>query len=383
MYNPLSNNEGSALLISLSLMLMLSLIAIAAVQKSNTDIDLAFNNIHSEKAFYIADAGAKRAYMEIVNDPTWRAGYSDIQFGGGTYTVAITDSSTNAALCDTILITATGENFNSMSTIEITVAPGIINPFKYALFADDDVDIRNSMRTDSYNSDSGSYLATHLDSLGDVGSNGTIGVKNGAYIGGDVATSLAGGATVNPGATVTGTVSNDAPEQTLEPISAGEFNDAQSSNAAPAGLIGSYSLSGDDLISSGNLVLEGGTYYFTSIILKNSATLSIMPGEKVTIYVEGDIELKNSGGINTSGAPSDLIFYTSGDIVLKNSSDLHGVFYSPEGSADLRNSADFYGSIVANDIVAHNSANYHYDRNLGNITREGSGDIELIAWREM
>ena len=72
-----------------------------------------------------------------------------------------------------------------------------------------------------------------------------------------------------------------------------------------------------------------------------------------------------------------------GDFILKNSGTIKATLYNPDGSADLRNSGDFFGAIVANDIIAHNSANFHYDRHLASISMSGSGDMSIVAWREL
>ncbi|RKX24820.1 MAG: hypothetical protein DRP46_12765 [Candidatus Zixiibacteriota bacterium] len=382
----LKNEKGSALLISLMLMGMLTLLAIMAVRSSNTDIDLAFNQINSDKSFYIAEAGAKRSIAKLNDDPTWTTGFSNISFNGGTYTVQITDSSINAALDDTIIITSSGWTMDAQSTIEMTVVPIINNPFRYALFADDDVELKNSMMTDSYNSDSGSYASTRDTLYGDVGSNGTITLKNGASVGGDVTTSSdSTSLDINAGAIVTGDVRSDAPEETVDPIPQTEFDLAALNNDNLTGISdpSAYNSSTDAFETNGTVTLSDGTYYFSSFILKNSAELIIAPGADVTIYVTGDIEIKNSGGVNIGGNPADLMFFSQGDIVLKNSGDLYGTFYSPDGDADLRNSADFYGSIVANTIIVHNSANFHYDRNLEKITIGGIIGYEAVAWREL
>ena len=103
----------------------------------------------------------------------------------------------------------------------------------------------------------------------------------------------------------------------------------------------------------------------------------------MTIYVTGDIELKNSSEVNDGGVPGDLQFYSQGDIVLKNSGDIYATFYSPDGFGDLRNSGDFYGSIVAQDILVHNSAGFHYDRQLQDIIRTGDGTLVVVAWRKL
>ncbi|MDH4156492.1 MAG: hypothetical protein OEW00_04360 [candidate division Zixibacteria bacterium] len=386
MFNKLKDNSGAALLIALSVLAMLTLVAIMSVDRAATDIDLSYNQLHEEQAFYMAEAGANRAVAELNSDLTWTAGFAGEGLGNGTYSVLVTDSFTVPTLVDTIILTATGTALEARAQVEYTVVPEVVYPFSHALFARDAVDIRNSMITDSYNSDSGSYAATHDTTGGSIGSNGIITVYNGAYIGGDVATSLDTGLFIDPGATVTGTISNDAPETELDLIPDSEYDSARINNTAPAGLSGSYtynSTTGDLTVSSGNLELADGIYYFSSFILKNSASMTLAPGAKVTIYVTGNVEIKNSGGVNVGGVPSDLMFYSQGDIVLKNSGDCYGVFYTPNGSADLRNTADFFGAIVAADMIGHNSSKFHYDRNLADRYERRTGKVELVAWREL
>jgi len=38
---------------------------------------------------------------------------------------------------------------------------------------------------------------------------------------------------------------------------------------------------------------------------------------------------------------------------------------------------------VANDIIAHNSANFHYDRSLAEIQRKGEDNFDIVAWCEL
>jgi len=386
MLTKLCNDKGSALIISLLLMGMLTLLAVMAVRSSNTDMDLAFNQINCDKTFYIAEAGGRAAFAELNNDPSWRTGYNNISFNGGSYIVQITDSATNAALADTVIITSTGWITDAQAAVEMTLVPGIVHPFKYAMFADDDIELKNGMSTDSYNSDSGSYAATRDTLYGDVGSNDDITMHNGSYVGGDVTTSSdSSSLSINGGATVTGDIRSDAPEETLDPIPQSEFDWAAANNDNLSGISdpSAFNSSTGAFETKKTVTLSDGVYYFSSVILKNSAELKVAPGADVTIYVTGDIEIKNSGDVNGGGDPGSLIFYSQGDIVLKNSGEIYGVFYSPDGDADLRNSADFYGSVIANTIVVHNSAAFHYDRNLASITMSGSGSYNLVAWREL
>jgi hypothetical protein len=379
------NSRGSALLVALALMLLVAFVAIISVEEASTDIELSYNQIHEEQAFYVAESGAIRAFALLNTDSSWRDGFTDEPFGEGVFTVALRDSSDEAGLDDTVIIRSQAFVNGGRSTVEFTLIPDLVNLFGYAMFADHFLDIKNSFVTDSYNSDSGKYAATRLDEGGDVGSNGTISINLGAQIGGDVATSLSGGAVVHPGATVTGTVSDTSPEIDLPSIPDEEFAWAESVSEAKTGLSGActYKSGTKELDATGPFTLESGVYYFSSISLRNSASLKLAPGAEVTIYVTGDININNSAEINVGGDCSDLVFYSRGDLYLKNSGNIRAVFYNPDGTADLRNTGEFYGSIVANDIIAHNSANFHYDRSLSEIQRKGKDNFDLVAWCEL
>ena len=381
----LNNQRGGALIISLSLLGMLTLICIMAVNTAQTDTEIAYNKINTEKSFYIAEAGAKSALAELNIDPDWEEGYSDYTFSGGAFTVSIEDSTSDVSLADSVIVTSTGSYYGANSTVELTLVPDFISPFARGLFGDNMVDIRNSLETDSYNSDSGDYISTRDTLWGDVGSNGTVDVYNGAIINGSVVTSLEGGLDINAGATITGDTTDNIPPQELPAVPQSEYDSVAVINDNLTGISGtfSYNSSTDAFSSTGNVELSEGTYYFSSFTLLNSASLTIPAGDKVVIYVTGDIELKNSSEVNPGGTPADLTFYSQGDLVLKNSGEISATFYSPDGKADLRNSGEFYGAIVAEDIICHNSSKFHYDRSLSNIRRQLSDDFVIVAWREL
>jgi len=384
-FSVIKNERGSALLIALTLLGLVFMLGAMAIENSQTECTLSFNKIHADNAFYVAQAGGRHAFTELLADSSWTAGFRAQGFGEGEYSVVIVDSTSDSALIDTIIIRSTGVCDGARSTIEMWVVPSVVNPFEHAMFGKSLVDIRNSFVTDSYNSDSGTYADTRLVEGGDVGSNGDVIVANGAFIGGDVASSLLGGTDVNAGATVTGTVTDTAPEQEIPDIPQSEFDWAATVNDAGTGITpaSDYDPVSGVLLSSGTVTLTSGVYYFSDITLKNSASLQLAPGAEVTIYVTGDIELKNSSEMNATGDASDLIIYSQGDFILKNSGDIAAVFYSTTGTADLRNSGEFSGAIVADVIIAHNSANFHYDRTLGDIERDGEETVEMVAVREI
>ena len=188
---------------------------------------------------------------------------------------------------------------------------------------------------------------------------------------------------VNP-TDVLGDTTSTAPEQFVPDIPASEFTWAEGVSIASTGISGSYTYNSTTkaFSSTGSVQLTGGVYYFSSITLMNSASLTVAPGAEVVIYVEGDVEMKNAAEVNIGGQPTSLMIYSNGDFVLKNSGDIYATFYSSTGEADLRNSGEFYGSVVAEDIIAHNSSKFHYDRNLSDYEKGKTGRIVVVGWKE-
>ena len=136
MKHRMKSNRGSALLITLCLMGILTLVGIWAVNTSTTDIELSFNNTNADRAFYVAEAGAKRAFVEINDDNDWRNGYANISFGPGSYSVAVIDSTVDSALVDTVILRATGNALEAEGSVEIWTAPVYLHPFAHGLFGD-------------------------------------------------------------------------------------------------------------------------------------------------------------------------------------------------------------------------------------------------------
>ncbi len=381
----IADEKGVALLITLAIMSMLTAITMFSLDRSTTEADMSFNQMHDEQAFYVAEAGLKYGFVQLNANADWRDGVSDFPIGEGEFTVSLVDSTTDPALGDTIILSSIGWVGTAVAHVQLAVVPGVFNPFAFAMFGDDRVDIRSKMKTDSYNSDSGSYAATRDTLWGNLGSNNIIDINNNAEIGGDVLNSNAGGNYIHVGATVYGIVTDIASEQSVPLIAQTEFDWAETNNSNDTGISGSYTYNpiSHTFQTTGSVELISGVYYFSSMILKNSASLTLAPGANVILYVTGDIEMKNSAEMNPGGKPSNFIIYSQADFVLKNSGNIGAVFYNPAGSADLRNSGGYFGAIVANSIISHNSAFFHYDRSLADFELSGGADFEKAGWQEV
>lgn len=388
MCNKLVQKKGSTLLIVMALVALLTLIATMAADRATLDVELSYNQLNSEKAFYAADAGIKHAVVVLNDSVNWRTGFVNMSIGGALYSVAVVDSATIPALIDTVILRSTAAAFDAVANVEAKVIPAYDRPFQYAAFGDDSLIMKNTACTDSFNSDSGSYASTQLNEGGDIGSNGIIDLSNTTDVYGDASTATDGGITLDGSAVITGDTTSTAPAQDMTIIPDSDFSWAQSNSMAPSGFSGNflydpttYSLALNNTYDT--LVLSSGVYYFSSISLSQDASLQIAPGAEVTIYMTGNLALGQNASVNPYGSTSSLQIYSTGtELNLGQHTEFHGAFWGPNTAISIEQNTDVYGSMIGESIFLANSACVHYDRSLSKITTSTVKGMEIIAWRE-
>ena len=384
----IASQKGTAILIVMALIAMLTSVAIMSVNRSTTDIDLSFNALHEDKAFYVAEAGMQRALAELNRDNAWRAGFYKQVLDGGYYNISMVDSLTDSTLSDTVLMTAKGYYDQSITNLEVWITPVYIYPFKYAMFGEAGIEMRQFACTDSYNSDSGSYAATADTVEGHLGSNGPIIVMHDATIGGDVTTATDGALSIADTGNIYGDTSSTADSVTLDTIPDSEFDWAESVSNAPGGLSGSsynYNPGQKSLQvnAGGDVELTDGVYFFSRIQLNGGSKLTIAPGASVTIYITGNLILTDSSTMNDGGSPTDMIIYSKGlEFSMFEGSQFYGAFYGPNTTFKARQNSSLYGSVVASSATLHQYACMHYDRELSKIKKGTTGEMNVVAWRQ-
>jgi len=375
------NDTGSAIIGALFILLMMGLIGVAAIQTSESDMNIADNYKSELRSFYTAEAGAELTFAVLRDSLFWRDGFTEQEFKGGHYTTVISDSLTDSLLADTILIRSTGMRSDAISIVEVKLAPTA--PFRWAAFADDYFKLCGGTSTDSYDSDAGSYAMTHLDEQGDVGSNGHIKLCGSADIEGDVSTSSPGDLEVNGGADFHDSTSV-APPINLRLITQSQLDYALANTRAPGGLSGQFSYnngSHDLRVNPGKtMTLASGVYYFGDIDLKG--TVELDPGASVQIYVVGDVSLNAQADINTLGAPRDfMIFSVGSSFTINGGAEVHATLYAPTTEFKLTGGADLYGAFLTKEAQDAGGSSFHYDRSLKDLKLPGT--IQKVAWQEL
>ena len=83
------NNRGIALLISLIVMMILFIFGTAYLSSMISETGIARNQENSEKAFFIAESGIKRALRLLVEDNSWRTNSLIENMTNGFYDVIV------------------------------------------------------------------------------------------------------------------------------------------------------------------------------------------------------------------------------------------------------------------------------------------------------
>jgi hypothetical protein len=395
------SERGSALIITLGVILMLSLVSITMVDTAQQDMNVSFNQVNTEQALYVAEAGAKRALKEIENDTTWRVGFADIDFDQGTYWVAVIDSAANAALADTLILRSVGRVNEANAQIEAWLAPARApGRFQWGTFARDKLVMLKGSWIDSYDSDLGDYASQavngpdafgrmHAFEHGHMRSNGGIKFSSGSGAYGDVTTSLAAGLNIADGFATGDTTSTDT-AITLDPIDPADIAWAQSNNDAPTNLsfIGSatYDVATKELLGSNGatVTFTSGVYYFSKVVLTSGCNLEIAPGAQVVIYVTGDWSTQASSMVNPDGLPANVQIYSTGTkFEISGASGFWAAVYAPDAKIHISDTGHVYGSYIGREFDNSGGSLLHYDEALTRRLGGAIGKYRVMAWRQL
>ncbi len=224
MIQSISNQKGSALLVTLSILVLLSFLGIASVMTSNTDMDISGNEKRSTQAFYVAEAGVERTVNDyiatnfydenvapMVDLFSWLDNlldstiYDSVQLGNNCeYTVKITGISNPGPQepfidCRDIAVQSignyenSGENAVINATVRVGIAPSGVFDYSYFMnhfgwwagFPSGDAVSNGNMRANGHFDVLSGYLTSNGNPAynpftGDMSSSG--GVYAGGYV---------------------------------------------------------------------------------------------------------------------------------------------------------------------------------------------------------
>ena len=273
----------------------------------------------------------------------------------------------------------------------VSAALRLKGPFEYAIFANSFIDLKSSASIDWYNYDDD-------DRDMQIGTNSvvpaSVTLQMSASVNGDVVVGPGGTPDVvidrSPGSHIAGQTYASIETYEMYPVTVPEYLQNLPSQGTINNNITITSSAKYDEIKLGTnkkITIDGDvTLYITGdTLLSNSAELLIVdpgtnPDASLTLYLGGNVEVKNSGAINNlTQDAKKLKIYGLNDcqsIILKNGSDFYGAIYAPNADMTMMNSGDAYGSIVTDSFEQKNSADFYYDADL----RDVSFNDELIRF---
>lgn len=328
------------------------------------------------------------------------------------------------------LIRSQGSVGGSQAQVEVTTTIERLGnaAFSYAAFGSSDacgaVSFKNGAQTDSYNSNAGTYSATHQDLNGDIGTNGNISIDSMAFVHGNGSSPFSTSGDCSSGSK-TG-MSGDGflgfniagmltgPSVTV-PTPAAPSSDPPTTTQQTTGDCGSPSISGCSVLSGtknlafatgnyGNLTIDNGTTVHLSAGVYNINSLTITGGSRVVIdsgpvifniagkdITDGTTPVFTLNGgseiYNAAGHPSNaqIVYAKSQPISLAGGASTYGVVYAPKAPLTISGGAAWYGSLIANTITNGTDLSggtfIHYDRALAaNLISMGDYHITSFSW---
>ncbi|MCK5175956.1 MAG: hypothetical protein KAR47_21355 [Planctomycetes bacterium] len=119
-----SMKKGSVILLAVFAIALLSTLVVGILQMNTEEIQLMQNQVNAAQSLAIAEAGVNDAFAELRQDSSWTTGFASKVFGGGSYSVAVSNSLPNL----TVESTATSaQGFVSRVAADITV--GTTSPY--------------------------------------------------------------------------------------------------------------------------------------------------------------------------------------------------------------------------------------------------------------
>ncbi len=405
MSEPRQGEKGSAFIVALVAVIALSGSSAALLSITlyrNREATMSHNKL---VVLYIAEAGISASIAEIGADEGRGIDYDsdglgDVSdnFADGDYSVSAVDDGN-----DTWTLTSVGNYKDETRRIEVVIAFQTDSPFTKAAFGGTSLDVSGVTLLDSYNSGAGSYESqatnvdpntgtTYANGDGSVGSNGDITVSGSAEVYGDATPGPDGSTTISNNGYVSGST---APASATIPLDPYTYTPVGSS----LGLLNSTTF------------LSSGTYRYSEINMAASEILTLgeNPGDEVTIYIDGKINMTGSaeiripagvkavmhhgsglvtfggnGVVNVDKTPAQFLFYsaTTDKVKFSGSSAFHGAVYAPNALIQL-SSADFFGSAVGESVTTTGSVNLHYDEALRFVGGSASTDYQSSSWREL
>ena len=332
---------------------------------------------------------------------------------GYSYTITPDPNSTiQGSYYNHYLVESTGTSKGESK--RVCAITGLRNLFDYGLIVTDSLDTMEGTRIDGYDSSLGPYgINGNSDKLVRIGTTYAgedyrIFLRNNVMVVGDILVGIGGDPEEiirplgTPGPT-TGPWGNITEPFEFEPIPVPDCGPYLKYSGDPNVTIGQIGVETyvkyDNLNvpTSGRLNFLGTVYlHVTGEIRLNNSSEILVHGvpldptswSSVIIYLEGDLNVGQGGAINNmTEKPQNFRLFGVGtstkgeDWTINNSGIYYGIYYAPNATIDVKQSATFFGSISGKKFIMRQSGQMHYDMDLSSLVEYDTG-FGIDRWWE-
>ena len=400
----MKNKKAIALLLALSLLVILIGLSAALLTRSISEGGSSRSSTRRSQAFWLAEAGLQRALWELNhgdgNWSGWAALPISLSFtltGVGEYSVVITNADGNSpTITSTGFIPSASATDHVERSITLTVNKNTKNPFSYAGFGKSSVVAAGNSLFDSYDSSLGAYGGTNIGTNANIGTNGSsagaIDINDNTVVNGGASTGPGGTVTIDPTATINGTVSDNCSEILPRIRIPADASTAPSGGdytvSSPQSLsAGTYQFSSISVSGKGVLTTTGPVTLYVTGDLSVAGTGSIVVNDQTTIYVDGKIYLAGNGITNTTQTPSNLLMFSTSTntldgVYIAGNAAFYGAVYAPNASVEIAGNGQAFGAFVADALYVPGNGQIHYDEALTVISVESLATYSSAQWQD-
>jgi len=395
-----SQETGSALTLMLFAAVLLTLTGMALL---NLGFQSRINTIRTAQgvqARWAADAGLIKAVVEMNNKLTAKT-WSDTSMPSVTNEILFQSDQSFSYQVDkdgsgNYTVTSTG--ITGPATKRVYATMGFKGLFDSAILVKDRISLMPNTLVAGYNSEDATDTDFDLKIGTTSTTDGSIPIGPGTIIEGDVFVGVGGdpGTVIGSGGTITGnkyTLHEELDFPVITPPPLPDTGTALTAQGATITLdpTGSGTYTEINLSQSGLLEIQGGDvelYITGNIDMGNGCENIVRPGSTLTLYIDGDINVDNSGGINNqAGNVKDFQLFATGTeeqvFNMKAKSSIFGTIYAPDVDITLYPSMEMRGAIVGKNVTFKSGGTFYYDEALRDVDIDDAGARFIVKrWRE-
>ena len=395
--------RGSSLIfvvMVLAAVAMLSLSLVSVMNSSQRELQGSRENL---SALYVSEAGLSAALRDLAEGGFGDLGSQNepIEYGSSSFYVEVGNLGD-----ERLQLRSVGRDDRSEVGVELVVRRVPDGFFQWAAFGDESLHLDSNSRTDSYDSDAGTYASQasgagndyHANENGDVGSNENVTMDSNIAVWGDAVPGPSGTVSGSQLANITGSTTPAPAATELPPINVpvipllgpGGFNTTTLSS-------GEYHYSTFQVHNNQTLTIVGpASIVCDNFILKSDSQIRVdATNGPVRFYVMNDFIMNsNSRVYSLTYKPLDVAFSLLSDNIIdpdvsvdlddvefESNSKIFGTLYAPNAEVVIDSNFELFGSLVSRRVNLDSNCRLHYDEALAGADMDGVYGFQSLCWR--